>query len=255
MTTLQEIDSFVIKLKHLALNGYDASLNVETRDGKAFVTLKADLGDIKYYPHSQQVYRSKLSRSPSYFRRQERRREARGNRDSAVNRNGDVLIEGTEENTAGCAVKAQVMSEGIAQEGNVGSAVKAQVVPEVTATEDIVTTIKTHKLDSSSVECVTCGIALKENNALRIHNDKYHGITHSLNKNGDIFIGSERDTTLHYWKTGRMIDVFQTYLDVIEDIEKSKLNEETKVLKKEKALEARKNSLGKIYMRFPPWRK
>ena len=104
MTTIQEIDSFVIKLKHLALNGYDASLNVETRDGKAFVTLKADLGDIKYYPHSQQVYRSqsKLSRSPSYFRRQERRREARGNRDSAVNRNGngDVLIEGTEENTA-----------------------------------------------------------------------------------------------------------------------------------------------------------
>ena len=103
MAADQEIDSFVTKLKHLLYSGYDATLNIETQDGKAFVTLKAGLGHIKRlhygYPNRQQ---SKVSRSPSYFRRQERRREARGNRDSAVNRNGngDVLIEGTEENTA-----------------------------------------------------------------------------------------------------------------------------------------------------------
>ena len=39
-----ELDSFIIKLKHLWHFGVNASLNVETREGKAFVNLKAELG-------------------------------------------------------------------------------------------------------------------------------------------------------------------------------------------------------------------
>ena len=53
-----------------------------------------------------------------------------------------------------------------------------------------------------------------------------------------------------------MIEVYQTYLlDVIDDIEKSKLCEKDMAIEKEKALEARKKSLGRSYERFPPWRK
>ena len=52
-----------------------------------------------------------------------------------------------------------------------------------------------------------------------------------------------------------MIDVYQTYLDVIDDIENSQLCAADKAIEKEKALDARKKSLGRSYARFPPWRK
>ena len=113
MAADQEIDSFVTKLKHLLYSGYDATLNIETQDGKAFVTLKAGLGHIKSlhygYPNRQQ---SKVSRSPSYFRRQERRREAKRNVVSSVSTKSDenvvlVKVDATEENLIECAVEAQ----------------------------------------------------------------------------------------------------------------------------------------------------
>ena len=52
-----------------------------------------------------------------------------------------------------------------------------------------------------------------------------------------------------------MSEVYQTYLDVIEDVENSRLNEDMKATEKEKALEARKKSLGPNYWKFPPWKK
>ena len=65
-----EVDSFVTKLKHLWHSGYKASLNIEVCDGKASVTLAAEVGYA--LPPSSPV----KGRGPSYRRRQERRRKA-----------------------------------------------------------------------------------------------------------------------------------------------------------------------------------
>ena len=62
-------------------------------------------------------------------------------------------------------------------------------------------------------------------------------------------------STRHYWKEGRIGTVFQTYLDVLDIIEKSDLNEDGKQNEKSKALEARKVAFGTSFKFFPPWSK
>ena len=51
--------------------------------------------------------------------------------------------------------------------------------------------------------------------------------------------------TSQYWKEGKLGTVFQTYLDVLEIIEKSELTEESKDVERAKVLEARKDAFGK----------
>ena len=59
--------------------------------------------------------------------------------------------------------------------------------------------------------------------------------------------------TVHYWEHGILGTVFQTYLDVMDVIEKSDLTEELKDLEKTKVLAARKEAFGKDFELFPPW--
>ena len=68
-----EVDSFVTKLKHLWHSGYKACLKIEVCEGKASVTLAAEVGYA--LPPSSPV----KGRGPSYRRRQERRKKAFGN--------------------------------------------------------------------------------------------------------------------------------------------------------------------------------
>ena len=51
--------------------------------------------------------------------------------------------------------------------------------------------------------------------------------------------------TLQYWKKGKLGTVYQTFLDVVDVIEKSHLTEESKDDEKAKVLEARKNAYEK----------
>ena len=64
-----ELDSFITKLKHLWHNGYKANFQVDISDGKAAVTLTADLGYIEPPPISPK------NRGPACSRRQKRRRQ------------------------------------------------------------------------------------------------------------------------------------------------------------------------------------
>ena len=57
----------------------------------------------------------------------------------------------------------------------------------------------------------------------------------------DDYIYSE---TEHYWKTGKLGTIYQTYLDVNEIIKSSNLSEESKDDEKAKALEERKFAFG-----------
>ena len=249
MASYYEIDSFVTKFKQLMSNGFKASLTLESEDGDVSVVMKAGLGCVKPLslrpPQTYAESVKKFNRSPSYFRRQERRHQARES--SLVNSNGikDVVDIVTTASNESVAVEASSLE---LSAGKAAEKVSGNVLAAEKATESSV------KADHS-LSCQTCGISFKEKTSVKVHEDKYHGIPHSANNNGDIFTDSERDTTLHYWKTGHMIDVYQTYLDVIDDITNSNLSKEDKCREEEKALEGRKKSLGSNYMKFPPWRK
>ena len=96
MVSIRELDSFVTKFKHLLHNGFEATLSMEANMGKAFVVLKAGLDPIATPFQLQKTWdgpqKTKCShqtpsqinggnrhRSPSYKRRQERRRILREN--------------------------------------------------------------------------------------------------------------------------------------------------------------------------------
>ena len=57
----------------------------------------------------------------------------------------------------------------------------------------------------------------------------------------------------HYLHTGWLGGAYQTFLDAMDIINESDLNEELKVIEKEKVLTARKLALGENFSWFPPW--
>ena len=78
MATMVEIDSFMSKFKHLLNNRFKATMTFEADNGEAINTLKAGLGSSSVVSSPMIVQTrgsySLKQRSPSYFRRQERRR-------------------------------------------------------------------------------------------------------------------------------------------------------------------------------------
>ena len=70
-----ELESFILKFKHLCSAGINASLNVNSFHGKAVITLHAELGSFNA-PEKVAQTPSK-HRSPSYHRRLARRKAAR----------------------------------------------------------------------------------------------------------------------------------------------------------------------------------
>ena len=240
-----EIDSFVMKFKFLLSNGFKASLNVEAQDGEAYITLKAGLGRIQHLSKSAPSFSYAdcvKQRSPSYYRRQDRRRQSRQNM------------------TGGVVAECQDMSEIDVDKGVKNSATEnSSAEIALTKLDELSTAGEAIDVNilarNESNTCTTCGTYFDEQVALQIHKDKYVATPHVKNKNGDVIFGSEKDYTLKYWKSGIMIDEYGTYLDVISDIENSTLCENFKNVEKMKAQEARKEALGSSYLRYPPWRK
>ena len=77
----------------------------------------------------------------------------------------------------------------------------------------------------------------------------------------DSLVGDDLDEdekyvgTRHYWKTGRLGTVYQTFIDANEIIEKSDLAEGSNNQEKEKILDARKTAFGPHFSFVPPWNK
>ena len=73
-----EIESFIRKFKSLRATGYNATLNMECKLGEVFITLNCKVGRSLPPSPSTPIYAAgPKSRSPSYFRRQARRRASR----------------------------------------------------------------------------------------------------------------------------------------------------------------------------------
>jgi hypothetical protein len=84
---------------------------------------------------------------------------------------------------------------------------------------------------------------------------KKHGNLEQVDGNDTVpdEIEDNYSETEHYWKTGTITTIYQTYLDVNETIKSSNLSEESKVDEKAKALEARKFAFGSHFQHVPPW--
>ena len=91
---------------------------------------------------------------------------------------------------------------------------------------------------------------------LEIHMSRKHKNIEQLDGNVDfedddqLFLSTER-----YWSTGILGSCYQTYLDALELLDESTLEENAKKVEKDKVLDARKEAFGDQYMYYPPWRK
>ena len=73
-----ELDSFLVKFKHLWQAGFEAKLSVESRAGQAWVVLQAGLGQaLPFQPTVHQPHRQRNINGPARQRRRERLEAAR----------------------------------------------------------------------------------------------------------------------------------------------------------------------------------
>ena len=228
-----EIDSFLYKFKHLWRAGLKTSLKVEAENGEASISLTVGLGCVPppFYaqtPPSQ--YRS-VHRGPAYYRRQERRRQAAtatqpAQDDSAEQAQQEVDIEN------------ETQSNDLEE-----VAVEATGCPEIQAEQA-----------ENTFNCDLCDFNSKWKNGLRIHMTKKHSKIEQLDGHSEMEIGNDKySSTKHYWKTGYLGTMYQSYLDAKEVIDESDLNPDDKEKEMLRLLEARKSAFGTNFKHFPPW--
>ena len=105
-------------------------------------------------------------------------------------------------------------------------------------------------------QCGLCDFKSNWANGLSIHMTRKHPHIEQLDGCDSIRDDLEDDDNCmisRYWKEGKLGSIFQTYLDVLDIIEKSELSEKSKDDERAKVLEARKDAFGKDFELFPPW--
>ena len=238
-----ELDSFLLKFKHLQFAGIEATLTVESKNGEAFVTLKAGLGylqpPIGFPPPPEYHGRPRrVNRGPAYFRRQERRKAAR--------------VEAADQENTSLAV--QVGDDAISEEtliqkdNNVAEKATEEVREEA---ENIA-----EKVSIEHFECCICDFVSNWEQGLRVHMARKHskieqvdGVTDS----GDDDADEHYNGSKHYWAKGYLGGAYQSFLDANATIDGCDISEEEKDAVKVSVLEARKTALGKNFQDFPPW--
>ena len=230
-----ELDSFLTKFKHLLFAGYEAKLSLDGSNGRTRVLLDVDLGaGIHAQPNLNISQRCSRRRGPSYYRRQERRREARNGSQAELK---DV----------------STISQEICDNVNCDEAVKATSKNTVDKIADIENSEAKEKLTADVHYCKVCDFETNWGNAVKVHMIKKHSKKTCVIQ--DKVDEQQVDFTQQYWKTGKLITCFQTYLDLNKDIENSDLKDLEKAIEKEKVLEARKAAFGPDFKHYPPWKK
>ena len=211
-----EIESFLTKFKSLLYSGYNATLTLESKKGEAFICLKAGLGPVSIPSSSDckaqtsQKLKPLKHRSPSYRRRQERRR------------------------------KSFEASHGIKEysSSNVSDALSnsGAVIPEETDLE--VSVIEENKDNADAVyACDSCEFVSTWKNGLLIHVASAHEV--SRQKNRALRSAEDEvvfDLTQQYWKTGILERNHQVYINALIDVEQSNVSE-TIMAEEERKLE------------------
>ena len=113
-------------------------------------------------------------------------------------------------------------------------------------------------------ECHICDFKSTWENGLKVHMSRKHRNIIQLDGNDSFQIGDINGTedilvdelyksTEHYWRSGWIGKVYQSFLDATRIIEESALEEGDKICEKEALVMARKEAFGGSYMYFPPW--
>ena len=245
MASSYEIDSFVLKFRNLCHAGLKATLTLEADNGQAFVSLKAGLGCLlpPFPPPPTPVYPSH-PRSPSYYRRQERRKAttAAAKQPSVA---GETLTNERKEN-----VDIKVLSEEDMYSENVKDT-KTEIVNIEKLAEQA---DKTEK----SFDCQVCDFQSQWENGLKLHVARKHRkiAIEQFDEGKDaenLDIDEKYENTKHYWKKGWLGTVYRTFIDANDIIESSDISEEQKKIEFQRVLEARKKAFGRSYTNFPPW--
>ena len=135
MAGLKEFDSFIGKFVSLWKKGFEASLNVNSKAGEAFINLQVGLGQV--LPPLQPQYPQRCEPGPSRQRRRQRRAETRREAGEVSTRINDtteeVVNKGTEEVNKGNTVTGEVISENFIRKGpSRSSEVAVKATTEVT---------------------------------------------------------------------------------------------------------------------------
>ena len=225
-----ELDSFVHKFHQMWKAGLTAHLDLDSHAGKAWVGIRLQLGHVPGPVH-QQVHHpsSPPHRSPSYHRRQERRKAAR----SAADRGSQ----------ADKACEAPEATENAAETSDEFAETAGDAIAEKARTD---------------FPCLICDFVSNWESGLQVHMSRKHTTIKQVDGNNS-FVGDESeedekyDRSVHYWKTGYLGTGYQNFIDANEVIDASNLNEVSKNEEKEKILEARKCAFGDIFINMPPW--
>ena len=247
---LHELDSFVRKFVSLWQSGCDASLQVRSEAGNAFINLQLGLGQAKVHPYA--AGGGRRGGGPSRQRRRERREAERQEKSN---------IEAAEEAVKDVEAEQAVIT--IAEQAVGTEAKKATEVEceqEKSISEEDIVKKKGNEIENpeKGFECELCDFTSNWNNGLQIHMARKHSKLEQLDGNisiteEDIDNDEEYARTNHYWKTGRLGSAFQAFIDANEIIDKSNFKTEQKLVEKQKILEARKLSLGNNFPYYPPW--
>ena len=236
-----EVDSFVTKFKHLWHAGFKATLTVEAVGGEASVVLTAGLGPIPpplHVPRHHAQHSRWPYRGPSYQRRQETRQAAR---EEAAEQVPSPTVEVSDDTPAGEA-------------GNTSTA--EQAATRNTSVEH--TDVDLAEQAKEDFPCHICDFVSNWESGLQIHMSRKHSNIEQVDGN-DTFTSEDLEEddkysgTSHYWKTGRLGTVYQTFLDANNIIDHSNLTEERKSHEKANVLEARKRAFGANFNHVPPW--
>ena len=139
---MSELDTFVMKFKHLYFEGYEAHQNLESHAGKVWVGMHVQLGDARGppHPHHQQHERQHLPRrqhaanGPSRQRRRAKREAARQQSNDVAN--DEVSVEDSDTKPARASRENVVTNIVEVLEDNVID-ISIDIADEETANEDV----------------------------------------------------------------------------------------------------------------------
>ena len=236
---MTQLQSFIFKFHQLWAAGETAHLDLDTHAGKAWVGLHVNLDQVHQQPNPSRPQR----RSPSYYRRQEKRRAA-----------GATAAETSEVETR--AEEASTTTVDTYEEATPAEEVSDAVVESAEKVDgDQEIEIKNAEQAPEEFFCEICDFKSKGGNGLEIHMTRKHGMIQLV----DGAIGGTKDDmkydrSVHYWKTGRIGISYQTYNDILDIVENSELPDIEKKNDISKVTEARKEMFGSNYKNFPPWK-
>ena len=102
--------------------------------------------------------------------------------------------------------------------------------------------------------CNLCDFKSSWENGLTVHESRKHKRIEQLDGNIDTDEDVQYQNTKSYWDQGYLGRSFQSYIDAIEIVEESSLDNESKEVEKAAILETRKDAFGDDYKYYPPWR-